>query len=90
MEQTKKQRQDQKSKAKERERLLQEQKEHERKKKQIAEYKQKKLITEELLANADLDDVSYGQSSNEEDADKLMNEMIEQYKGIKKRPPAVV
>lgn len=54
----------------------------------IADYKQKKLITEELLANADLDDISqendnYGgtrgggfeeeTASNEEDADALMN-----------------
>ena len=51
----------------------------------IADYKQKKLITEELLANADLDDISnenYGArqgnfddetASNEEDADALMN-----------------
>jgi hypothetical protein len=28
------------------------------KKKMVAEYKQKKLITEELLANADLDSIS--------------------------------
>jgi len=52
----------------------------------IAEYKQKKLITEELLANADLDSISqenenYGTrggfeddaASNEDDADALMN-----------------
>jgi len=51
----------------------------------IADYKQKKLITEELLANADLDDISQGDGayeaakgddetvSNEEDADALMN-----------------
>lgn len=45
----------------------------------IQDYKQKKLITEELLANADLDDISYGEKqdsgneSNEEEANALMD-----------------
>jgi hypothetical protein len=39
---------------------LKEAKDHENKKKMIADYKHKKLITEELLANADLDGISGG------------------------------
>jgi hypothetical protein len=37
---------------------LKEQRDHESKKKMIADYKVKKLMTEELLANADLDGIS--------------------------------
>ena len=69
----------------------------------IADYKHKKLITEELLANADLDGISDGagyddgkfegsdNESNEEEANQVMDQMIEQYKlmGKSKRPPAV-
>jgi len=75
---------------------LKEAREHEQKKKMIADYKQKKLITEELLANADLDSISqenenFGArgggfdddvASNEDDADAIMNQMIEQYSGM--------
>jgi hypothetical protein len=60
----------------------------ERKKKEIADYKQKKIMTEELLANADLD-ISGDDYSDEEDANAIMDQMIQEY-GQKKRPPAVV
>jgi hypothetical protein len=57
----------------------------------IADYKVKKLMTEELLANADLDGISdnnnysyqkekfndSGNESNEEDANAVMDQMIE-------------
>lgn len=95
LEEVKKRRKDEEAKKKEKERLAKEAREQEKKKKMIADYKQKKLITEELLANADLDDISQGDDgayeaakvddetvSNEEDADALMNQMIEQYSGI--------
>jgi len=93
LDEARKRRKEEDIKKKEKERLAKEAREHERKKKMIAEYKQKKLITEELLANADLDSISqenenYGArgggfdddvASNEDDADALMNQMIEQY-----------
>lgn len=100
------------AKKKEKETRQKEAREHERKKKMIADYKQKKLLTEELLANADLDgfsdnddytlkqvqpDTSKGfemdEDSNEEEANAVMDQMIEQYKnmgGKQKRPPAVM
>lgn len=78
----------------------------------IADYKVKKLMTEELMANADLDGISdnnqdyyqnqkfddSGNESNEEDANAVMDQMIEQYKGAgagaqqtkQRRPPAIV
>jgi len=52
------------------------------KKKQIAEYKQKKAITADLLANADLDyGDEYGdeQQSNEEDASRFLDQMMLKY-----------
>lgn len=72
------------------------------KKKMIADYKVKKLMTEELLANADLDGISgqdnYGHAqndsgaeSNEEDANAVMEQMMKQYsQQQKRRPPAIV
>ena len=58
----------------------------------IADYKVKKLMTEELLANADLDGISgqdnygggqahndSGAESNEEDANAVMEQMMQQY-----------
>lgn len=95
---------EEKIKKKEKEQKRKEARDHENKKKMIAEYKQKKLLTEELLANADLDGISGGQDeysnakfdleddSNEEDANAVMDQMIEQYQNKTakpKRPPAV-
>jgi hypothetical protein len=62
----------------------------------VHDYKQKKLITEELLANADLDNFMEpaaaavggtthdvfdleGDESNEEEANAVMDQMMEQY-----------
>jgi len=85
LEQTKKQKDEEKAKKKEKERLLKEQRDHELQKKMIIDYKQKKLITEELLANADLDGISggddyqqhqfddSGNESNEDDANAVMD-----------------
>ena len=86
---TEKEKQQQAKKAKqerlERQKQLEE---HEKKKKKIAEYKQKKLLTEELLANADLDGMSNDDytpddvmslGSNEEEANAVMDQMIQQY-----------
>ena len=42
--------------------------EHERKKKEIADYKQKKALTAEILANADLD---YDDEDDEEEVDGM-------------------
>ena len=58
--------------------------EQEVKKKQIAEYKHKKAITADILANADLDDYyeEYGDDvrSSEGDASKYLDQMLQQYK----------
>ena len=64
------------------------QQEQEKKKKQIADYKQKKAIATEMLANADLEDYydEYDNESggddvenNEGDASKYLDRMINQY-----------
>lgn len=83
---------EEKARRKEKDSKKKEARDHENKKKMIAEYKQKKLLTEELLANADLDGISGGgqdeysnarfdleDDSNEEDANAVMDQMIEQY-----------
>jgi len=76
----KKQKTDELAKKKAKERKLKEKKDHEATKKMIQEYKQRKLATEELLANADLDDLegelndSY---SDEGEANAVMDQMIE-------------
>jgi hypothetical protein len=44
--------------------LAKEQRDQEKKKKMVQDYKQKKLITEELLANADLDNFMEPTSHN--------------------------
>ena len=67
----------------------------ERQKKKIAEYKQKKAITEEMLANADLDDLedvfdSEGDDQKDEDAGKFLDEMIDRYGAKNRRPPPAV
>ena len=96
LDEVRKRRKEEELKKKEKDRLSKEARDHEQKKKMIAEYKQKKLITEELLANADLDSISqenenYGARgggfdddavSNEDEADAIMNQMIEQYSGV--------
>jgi len=53
----------------------------------IQEYKQKKLATEELLANADLSELEGGHHdsySDEGEANAVMDQMIEEYKGMGK------
>lgn len=77
--------QERQEKRKERERLAKEQRDQEKKKKMVQDYKQKKLITEELLANADLDNFMEptshnqdvfdleGDESNEEEANAVMD-----------------
>ena len=57
---------------------------HEAKKKQIADYKAKRAITQDLLANADLDDYydEYGDDveNDEQDASRYLDRMLMQYK----------
>lgn len=67
--------------------MLQAKRDHELKKKQIADYKEKKAMTADLLANADLDygdeedEDLYGDElkSNEADASKFLDQMLVQY-----------
>ena len=66
--------------------MLQAKRDHELKKKQIADYKEKKAMTADLLANADLDygdedEDFYGDelNSNEADASKFLDQMLVQY-----------
>lgn len=49
---------EEKLKKKEKDKVLKEARDQEKKKRMIADYKVKKLYTEELLANADLDGIS--------------------------------
>ena len=74
-----------------------EKEDHEKKKRMIQDYKQNKLVTEDLLQNADLDGFGAygrmhpgGEESDEEEANQVMDQMLEQYNQMKKRPPAVV
>lgn len=71
-------REEESKKKKERQQRQKQQQEHEKKKKMIQDYKVNKLVTEDLLANADLDGFgNYGEgqeaSSDEEEANQVMD-----------------